>query len=137
GLRDNVPAYTVNRLCGSGLQAIWSAAMEMRWNDLDLSLAGGDESMTRMPFYDFGARSGYRLRHPAPGGGHTQMARAPGGCRPGNRTLVDGPVMMLTDPFHDIHMGVTAENVAAKYGVSRVQQDEFAVESQRRGGGGG
>ena len=67
--------------------------------------------MTRMPFYDFGARSGYRL---------------------GNRTLVDGTVMMLTDPFHDIHMGVTAENVAAKYGVSRVQQDEFAVESQRR-----
>src|SRR5688572_7485378 len=111
GLPKNVPAYTVNRLCGSGLQAIWSAAMEMRWNDLDLTLAGGDESMTRMPFYDFGARSGYRL---------------------GNRTLVDGTVMMLTDPFHDIHMGVTAENVAAKYGVSRVQQDEFAVESQRR-----
>ena len=111
GLPKNVPAFTVNRLCGSGLQAIWSAAMEMRWNDLDLTLAGGDESMTRMPFYDFGARSGYRL---------------------GNRTLVDGTVMMLTDPFHDIHMGVTAENVAAKYGVSRVQQDEFAVESQRR-----
>jgi acetyl-CoA C-acetyltransferase len=111
GLPKNVPAYTVNRLCGSGLQAIWSAAMEMRWNGLDLTLAGGDESMTRMPFYDFGARSGYRL---------------------GNRALVDGTVMMLTDPFHDIHMGVTAENVAAKYGVSRVQQDEFAVESQRR-----
>ena len=111
GLPKNVPAYTVNRLCGSGLQAIWSAAMEMRWNGLDLALAGGDESMTRMPFYDFGARSGYRL---------------------GDRTLVDGTVMMLTDPFHNIHMGVTAENVAAKYAVSRVQQDEFAVESQRR-----
>jgi acetyl-CoA C-acetyltransferase len=107
----NVPAYTVNRLCGSGLQAIWSAAMEMRWNDLDLAIAGGDESMTRMPFYDFGARNGYRL---------------------GNRALVDGTVMMLTDPFGEIHMGVTAENVATTYDVSRQEQDEFAVESQRR-----
>ena len=57
GLSTSVPAYTVNRLCGSGLQAVWSAAMEMRWNDLDFVLAGGDESMTRMPFYDFGGRS--------------------------------------------------------------------------------
>ena len=111
GLPANVPAYTVNRLCGSGLQAVWSAAMEMRWNDLDLTVAGGDESMTRMPFYDFGARNGYRL---------------------GDRSLVDGTVMMLTDPFHGVHMGVTAENVAEKYAVSRVEQDEFAVESQRR-----
>src|SRR5690349_3006131 len=111
GLPTSVPAYTVNRLCGSGLQAVWSAAMEMRWNDLDFALAGGDESMTRMPFYDFGARNGYRL---------------------GDRSLVDGTVMMLTDPFHGIHMGVTAENVAEKYAVSRAEQDEFAVESQRR-----
>lgn len=111
GLPTSVPAFTVNRLCGSGLQAIWSAAMEMRWNGLDLAVAGGDESMTRMPFYDFGARSGYRL---------------------GDRSLVDGTVMMLTDPFHGIHMGVTAERVAEKYGVSRREQDEFAAESQRR-----
>ncbi|WP_028474917.1 thiolase family protein [Nocardioides alkalitolerans] len=111
GLPKNVPAYTVNRLCGSGLQAIWSAAMEMRWNGLDVTVAGGDESMTRMPFYDFGARNGYKL---------------------GNRALVDGTVMMLTDPFHDIHMGITAENVANKYGVSRAEQDEFALLSQRR-----
>jgi acetyl-CoA C-acetyltransferase len=111
GLSKSVPAYTVNRLCGSGLQAIWSAAMEMRWNDLDITLAGGDESMTRMPFYDFGARRGYRL---------------------GDRALVDGTVMMLTDPFEDIHMGVTAENVAKKYAVSRSEQDEYAAESQRR-----
>lgn len=111
GLPHGVPAYTVNRLCGSGLQAIWSAAMQMRWNDLDFTLAGGDESMTRMPFYDFGARSGYKL---------------------GDRPLADGTVMMLTDPFHGVHMGVTAENVATKYGVSRREQDEFAVESQRR-----
>jgi acetyl-CoA C-acetyltransferase len=111
GLPAHVPAYTVNRLCGSGLQAVWSAAMEMRWNDLDITLAGGDESMSRMPFYDFGARNGYRL---------------------GDRPLVDGTVMMLTDPFHGIHMGVTAENVATRYDVSRAEQDEFAAESQRR-----
>lgn len=111
GLAENVPAYTVNRLCGSGLQAVWSAAMEMRWNELDFAVAGGDESMSRMPFYDFEARSGYRL---------------------GDRRLADGTVMMLTDPFHDIHMGVTAENVAGKYGVSREEQDGFAAESQRR-----
>ena len=110
GLPVSTPAYTVNRLCGSGLQAIWSAAMEMRWNGLDITLAGGDESMTRMPFYDFGARSGYKL---------------------GDRALVDGTVGMLTDPFHNIHMGVTAENVATKYGVSRQEQDEFALRSQQ------
>ncbi|MFF8021826.1 thiolase family protein [Streptomyces sp. NPDC007896] len=111
GLPKNVPAYTVNRLCGSGLQAIWSAAMQMRWAGLDFALAGGNESMTRMPFYDFGARTGYKL---------------------GDRALVDGTVMMLTDPFQGVHMGLTAENVAEKYGVSREQQDEFAMESQRR-----
>ncbi len=111
GLPQSVPAYTVNRLCGSGLQAIWSAAMEMRWNGLDFAVAGGDESMSRMPFLDFGARNGYKL---------------------GDRALVDGTVGMLTDPFSNKHMGVTAENVATKYGVDRAQQDEFAVESQRR-----
>jgi acetyl-CoA C-acetyltransferase len=111
GLSKSTPAYTVNRLCGSGLQAIWSAAMQMNWGGADLALAGGNESMTRMPFYDFGARSGYKL---------------------GDRKLVDGTVAILTDPFHGIHMGVTAENVARKYGVSREQQDEFAFESQRR-----
>ncbi len=111
GLPESTPAYTVNRLCGSGLQAIWSAAMEMQWNGLDFTVAGVDDSMSRMPFYDFGARDGYRL---------------------GNRSLVDGTVGMLTDPFNNIHMGVTAENVARKYGVSREEQDEFALESQRR-----
>ncbi|MER6976261.1 beta-ketoacyl synthase N-terminal-like domain-containing protein [Streptomyces carpinensis] len=95
GLPVSTPAYTVNRLCGSGLQAVWSAAMQMRWGGADIAVAGGDENMSRIPFYDFGARSGYRL---------------------GDRTLCDGTVMMLTDPFHGIHMGVTAENVAAKYG---------------------
>jgi acetyl-CoA C-acetyltransferase len=111
GIPVNVPAYTVNRLCGSGLQAVWSAAMQMRWGGVDIAVAGGNESMSRMPFYDFGARSGYKL---------------------GDRTMVDGTVMMLTDPFESIHMGITAENVARTYGVSRAEQDEFALESQRR-----
>ncbi len=111
GLAASTPAYTVNRLCGSGLQAIWSAAMQMRWDGADFTLAGGDESMSRMPFYDFNARSGFRL---------------------GDRALVDGTVAMLTDPFNNIHMGVTAENVARKFGVTRQEQDEFALESQRR-----
>jgi acetyl-CoA C-acetyltransferase len=111
GVPESTPAYTVNRLCGSGLQAVWSAAMQMRWGGVDIALVGGNESMSRMPFYDFGARSGYRL---------------------GNRTLMDGTVMMLTDPFSNVHMGRTAESVARKYGVSRQDQDEFAVESQRR-----
>ncbi|GAA4381166.1 thiolase family protein [Agromyces bauzanensis] len=111
GMPVRVPAFTVNRLCGSGLQAIWSGAQELRWGGVDVVLAGGDENMSRMPFYDFDARFNDRL---------------------GDRTLVDGTVAMLTDPFTGSHMGVTAENVAARYGVSRAEQDEFAVESQRR-----
>lgn len=111
GLPVSTPAYTVNRLCGSGLQAIYSAAMQMAWAGSSFTLAGGDESMSRMPFYDFNARDGYKLE---------------------NRGLVDGTLAMLTDPFQTIHMGVTAENVATKYGVTRSEQDEFALESQRR-----
>lgn len=111
GLPKSTPAYTVNRLCGSGLQAIWSGAMQLSWGGTDVVLAGGDENMTRMPFYDFNARFNDRL---------------------GDRMLVDGTVAMLTDPFSNEHMGVTAENVAAKYDVSRAEQDAFALESQRR-----
>jgi acetyl-CoA C-acetyltransferase len=111
GIPVGTPAFTVNRLCGSGLQSVWSAAQQMLWGGVDFALAGGNESMTRMPFYDFGARDGYRL---------------------GDRALVDGTVAILTDPFSGVHMGVTAENVARKYGVSRREQDEFAAESQRR-----
>lgn len=111
GLPESTPAFTVNRLCGSGLQSIWSAAQQMSWNDQDFMVAGGNESMTRMPFYDFGARNGYRL---------------------GDRELVDGTLAILTDPFSGMKMGVTAENVARCYDVSREAQDEFALESQRR-----
>lgn len=111
GLHTRTPAFTVNRLCGSGLQAIWSGAQELLWGGVDVVVAGGDENMTRMPFYDYNARFNDRL---------------------GDRTLIDGTIQMLTDPFSGIHMGVTAENVAAKFGVSRLEQDEFAAESQRR-----
>ncbi|MBU2667199.1 thiolase family protein [Actinoplanes bogorensis] len=111
GLPSSVPAYTVNRLCGSGLQAIWSGAMQIRCGAADLVLAGGDESMSRMPFYDFGPRGSTRL---------------------GDRTLIDGTLSMLTDPIRGLHMGETAENVADRYGVSRPEQDEFALLSQQR-----
>ena len=119
GLSTSVPAYTVNRLCGSGLQAVLSAAMEMRWNDLDFPLAGGDESVTRMPFDDFGARSGYKL---------------------GNRALVDGTVMMLTDPFNDIALGhpvgATGANLTLRVAKDMVRRDlEFGIVTMGIGGG--
>lgn len=111
GLPVKTPAYNVNRLCGSGLQAIWSAGMQLRWGGADIIVAGGDESMTRMPFYDYSDHSRRRL---------------------GDITLQDGTVMLLTDPWDDVQMGITAEAVAAKYNVSRQEQDEFALLSQTR-----
>lgn len=112
GLSRSVPAFNVNRLCGSGLQAIWSAAQELLWSPgLKAAVAGGNESMSRTPFLEFGARGNARL---------------------GDRKLLDGTLAILTDPFSNRHMGFTAVNVANKYGISRTQQDEFAVESQRR-----
>lgn len=111
GLDVNTPAFTVNRLCGSGLQAIWSGAQELLWGSTDVVVAGGAENMTRMPFYDFNARFNDRL---------------------GDRTLVDGTVGILTDPFSEKHIGVTAENVAERFSISRDEQDAFALESQRR-----
>ncbi|HCJ48935.1 MAG TPA: acetyl-CoA C-acyltransferase [Microbacterium sp.] len=111
GLGDETPAFTVNRLCGSGLQSIWSAAQELRWGGVDVAVAGGAENMTRMPFYDFDARSGLTLGH---------------------RQLLDGTLAMLTDPFTGRHMGTTAETVAERFGVTRSDQDAYALESQRR-----
>ncbi|WP_411732771.1 thiolase family protein [Paeniglutamicibacter sp.] len=111
GVSPSATAMTINRLCGSGLQAVWSGAQQLRWGSTDIVVAGGNESMSRMPFLDFDSRSNGRL---------------------GDRTHVDGTLAMLTDPFSNEHMGITAENVADKYGVSRVEQDEFALESQRR-----
>ncbi|WP_022879305.1 thiolase family protein [Microbacterium sp. B19] len=111
GLPTRVPAFTVNRLCGSGLQAIWSGAQELRWGGVDVVVAGGDESMSRTPFLEYGARGNARL---------------------GDRKLLDGTLAILTDPFSGRHMGTTAETVASRYSVSRAEQDAFAVESQRR-----
>lgn len=111
GLATRVPAFTVNRLCGSGLQAIWSGAQELRWGGVDVVVAGGDESMSRTPFLEYGARGNARL---------------------GDRTLLDGTLAILTDPFSGRHMGTTAEVVASRYSVSREEQDAFAVESQHR-----
>jgi acetyl-CoA C-acetyltransferase len=111
GLPKETPALTLNRLCGSGLQAIVSASQVIALGDADVTLAGGAESMSR-------------------GGYLVQSARF--GARMGDAQMTDMMVGALTDPFDVQHMGVTAENVAAKWGISRTMQDELAVESNRR-----
>ncbi len=111
GIPKEAPAFTVNRLCGSGVQAIVSAAQAIQAADADVALAGGAESMSRGAYW---------------------MESARWGVRSGDASLVDAVVGCLTDPFNQIHMGVTAENVAESHGVSREAQDEFALESHRR-----
>lgn len=111
GARPSSTALAVNRLCGSGLQAVVTAAMELQLGDADVVVAGGTENMSRQPFLNFDARNGSRLGH---------------------HTLVDGTLSMVTDPWGGYPMGVTAEKVAERYGIGREEQDEFAVESQRR-----
>ena len=111
GIPKEAPAFTVNRLCGSGVQAIVSAAQAIQAGDADVALAGGAESMSRGAYW---------------------MENARWGARMGDASLVDAVVGCLTDPFNQIHMGVTAENVAESHGVSREAQDEFALESHRR-----
>lgn len=111
GLPVETPALTLNRLCGSGLQAIVSAAQLIKLGDADVAVAGGAESMSRGQYWVPGLRWGQRM---------------------GDGTYVDAMVGALTDPFDDCHMGVTAENVAAKWGVTREDQDALAVESHRR-----
>ena len=111
GLPMETPALTLNRLCGSGLQAILTAAQMIVHGDADAAIAGGAESMSRAPYWLNSMRWGARM--------NDVMA-------------VDVMVGALTDPFGEIHMGVTAENVARKYGISRHDQDELAVESHRR-----
>ena len=112
GLPQSTPALTVNRLCGSGFQAIVSAAQSILLGDADAAVAGGAESMSRAIYAMPGMRWGQRMGH---------------GTAP-----VDMMVGALTDPFETVHMGVTAENVAAQFGISRDVQDAFAVESHRR-----
>ena len=111
GLPVAVPAVTVNRLCGSGLQAIIDAAQTIMLGDADCTVAGGSESMSRGAYLAENHRWGQRM---------------------GSSELVDAVTGGLTDPFDDYPMGVTAENVAAKWGVSREEQDALAVESHRR-----
>ncbi len=111
GVAQHAPALTVNRLCGSGLQAIVSAAQSILLGDTDVAIGGGAESMSRSPYLAPAARFGQRM---------------------GDARLVDMMLGALHDPFDAIHMGVTAENVAAKYGITREMQDELALESHRR-----
>jgi len=111
GLPVETPAFTLNRLCGSGLQAIVSAAQAIRLGDCGAAVAGGAESMSRGQYWLPGMRWGQRMQ---------------------DGTVVDAMVGALTDPFGSCHMGVTAENVASDYGVSRADQDALAAESHRR-----
>jgi acetyl-CoA C-acetyltransferase len=111
GLPAETPALTLNRLCGSGLQAIVSAAQMIALGDVDAAVAGGAESMSRGAYWLPAMRWGQRLNDGA---------------------VVDAAVGALTDPFDDCHMGITAENIAAKWGISREEQDALAVESHRR-----
>ncbi|HEY7012303.1 MAG TPA: beta-ketothiolase BktB [Streptosporangiaceae bacterium] len=111
GLPVETPAFTLNRLCGSGLQAIVSAAQAIKLGDCDAAVAGGAESMSRGPYWLPAMRWGQRMQ---------------------DGVAVDAMVGALTDPFEACHMGVTAENVASDFAVSREDQDALAAESHRR-----
>ncbi|HUP94768.1 MAG TPA: acetyl-CoA C-acyltransferase family protein [Burkholderiales bacterium] len=111
GLPQDTTALTVNRLCGSGLQAIVSAAQAIQLGDADVAVGAGAESMSRGGFLDPSKRWGARM---------------------GDSTQIDMMVGALTDPFDTGHMGVTAENIAEQWKIGRQEQDEFAVESHRR-----
>ena len=112
GLPFEVPAMTINKLCGSGLKAVHLAAQAIALGDADLVLAGGQESMSLAPYVLPKARTGLRL-------GHAQLE---------DSLIRDG----LTDAFHDYHMGITAENLAERYGITREAQDAFAAGSQQK-----
>src|SRR5262249_33204915 len=105
------PCLTLNRLCGSGLQAIVSAAQAIMLGDAEIAIGGGAESMSRSPYIIPSGRWGQRM---------------------GDMKAVDMMLGALRDPFDTIHMGVTAENVAEKWGITRSDQDALAVESHRR-----
>lgn len=111
GIPQEVPSWTVNKVCGSGLKAVVCATQAILSGDAEIVLAGGMENMTLSSYTLPKARNGYRM---------------------GDGILVDTMIKDgLMDAFHDIHMGVTAENVAEKYGLSREDQDEFALKSQK------
>ena len=111
GCAEGTPAFNVNRLCGSGLQAIVSASQSILLGDADVAIGGGAESMSRAPYASLNMRWGARM---------------------GDTKMVDMVIGALHDPFKTVHMGVTAENIAAKWGISREEQDALAVESHNR-----
>src|ERR1700731_3401083 len=111
GLPEKTTAFNVNRLCGSGLQAINTAVQELRTGEAEVVVAGGNENMSIQPYL---------------------LPRAEVGWRLGQAELIDGTLSLVTDPFGRYQMGCTAEKVADRYGVSRESQDKFAAESQRR-----
>ncbi|MGB2695563.1 MAG: beta-ketothiolase BktB [Dehalococcoidia bacterium] len=111
GIPQEVPAYTVNRLCGTGVQSIVSAAQAIQTGEADVALAGGAESMSRGPYWLPAARWGARM---------------------GETGVLDSVVGALTDPFDANHMGITAERLAERGSISRERQDAFAAESHRR-----
>ncbi|MBD9501181.1 acetyl-CoA C-acetyltransferase [Pseudomonas sp. BGr12] len=112
GLPNSVPAMTVNKVCGSGLKALHLATQAIRCGDADIIIAGGQESMSLAPYVMPGARTGLRM-------GHAKLI---------DSMIQDG----LWDAFNDYHMGITAENLVEKYGISREEQDAFAADSQRK-----
>ena len=111
GCPIETPAFNVNRLCGSGLQAIVSAAQAIALGDCDVAVGGGSESMSRGPYFDTAARWGMRM---------------------GDAKSIDYMLGILHDPWQKMHMGITAENVAQRYRISREMQDQLAVQSQQR-----
>ncbi|CAB3845779.1 acetyl-CoA C-acyltransferase family protein [Achromobacter mucicolens] len=111
GISKETPAFNVNRLCGSGLQAIVSAAQSIMLGDADIAVGAGAESMSRAPYIAPAQRWGARM---------------------GDSVMLDMMTGALSDPFGKMHMGVTAENVAAKFGINRQDQDALAAESHRR-----
>ena len=111
GCAEGTPAFNVNRLCGSGLQALLSASQSILLGDTDIAIGGGAENMSRAPYVSLATRFGARM---------------------GDTKMIDMMVGALHDPFHNIHMGVTAENIAAKWGITRDEQDALAVESHNR-----
>ena len=111
GCAEGTPAFNVNRLCGSGLQAIISASQSILLGDADVAIGAGAENMSRAPYASLATRFGARM---------------------GDTKMIDMMVGALHDPFHTIHMGVTAENIAAKWGITREDQDKLAVESHNR-----
>lgn len=111
GIPHTVPAFNVNRLCGSGLQAILSAAQAIKLGDTRVAIGAGAESMSRAPYIAVGQRWGSRM---------------------GDSKMLDMMVGALSDPFEKVHMGITAENVAERYGITREQQDALALSSHQR-----